>query len=131
MSINHEIQGWRLIPHVLQYVGARKGLLTSAAAQVVSFTKSDPSFEYPDIQIQFWPFSIVVTEDGRIVPEKIPVVTAPCSQVRPKSRGRLRLNSANSPDDPNTLMNYLTHEDDCKAMIAGIRWMRKSIRPSR
>ncbi len=125
MSINHEIQGWRLIPHVLQYVGTRKGLLTSAAAQVVSFTKSDPSFEYPDIQIQFRPFSIVVTEDGRIVPEKIPVVTASCSQVRPKSRGRLRLNSANSYDDPNILMNYLTHEDDCKAMIAGIRWMRK------
>ncbi|MNG18576.1 Alcohol dehydrogenase [acceptor] [compost metagenome] len=22
-------------------------------------------------------------------------------------------------------MNYLTHEDDCKALIAGIRWMRK------
>ncbi|QXI20157.1 GMC family oxidoreductase N-terminal domain-containing protein [Pseudomonas iranensis] len=124
MSINHQIQGWWLIPHVLQYVGVRKGLLTSAAAQVVSFTKSDPSFEYPDIQIQFRPFSIVVTEDGRIVPEKIPVVTASCSQVRPKSRGRLRLNSASAYDDPNILMNYLTHEDDCKAMIAGIRWMR-------
>lgn len=124
-SINHEIQGWRLIPHVLQYVGSRKGLLTSAAAQVCCFVKSDPSMVSPDLQIQFRPFSIVVTEDGKIVPEKIPVVTASCSQIRPKSRGRIRLNSANPYDDPDILMNYLTHEDDCKALIAGIRWMRK------
>lgn len=124
-SINQEIQGWRLIPHVLHYVGARKGLLTSAAAQVCLFVKSDPSMVSPDLQIQFRPFSIVVTEDGKIVPEKIPVVTASCSQIRPKSRGRIRLNSANPYDDPNILMNYLTHEDDCKALIAGIRWMRK------
>ncbi|WP_025858316.1 GMC family oxidoreductase [Pseudomonas sp. CHM02] len=124
-SINHEIQGWRLIPHVLHYVGARKGLLTSAAAQVVCFIKSDESMVSPDLQIQFRPFSIIVTEDGKIVPEKIPVVTASCSQIRPKSRGRIRLNSANPYDDPNILMNYLTHEDDCKALIAGIRWMRK------
>lgn len=124
-SINQEIQGWRLIPHVLHYVGARKGLLTSAAAQVCLFIKSDPSMISPDLQIQFRPFSIVVTEDGKIVPEKIPVVTASCSQLRPKSRGRIRLNSANPYDDPNILMNYLTHEDDCKALIAGIRWMRK------
>lgn len=124
-SINHEIQGWRLIPHVLQYVGSRKGLLTSAAAQVCCFVKSDPSMVSPDLQIQFRPFSIVVTEDGKIVPEKIPVVTASCSQIRPKSRGRIRLSSANPYDDPDILMNYLTHEDDCKALIAGIRWMRK------
>jgi choline dehydrogenase len=124
-SINHEIQGWRLIPHVLQYVGSRKGLLTSAAAQVCCFVKSDPSMVSPDLQIQFRPFSIVVTEDGKIVPEKIPVVTASCSQIRPKSRGHIRLNSANPYDDPDILMNYLTHEDDCKALIAGIRWMRK------
>lgn len=124
-SINHEIQGWRLIPHVLQYVGSRKGLLTSAAAQVCCFVKSDPSMISPDLQIQFRPFSIVVTEDGKIVPEKIPVVTASCSQIRPKSRGHIRLNSANPYDDPDILMNYLTHEDDCKALIAGIRWMRK------
>lgn len=123
-SINHEIQGWRLIPHVLQYVGSRKGLLTSAAAQVCCFVKSDSSMVSPDLQIQFRPFSIVVTEDGKIVPEKIPVVTASCSQIRPKSRGHIRLNSANPYDDPNILMNYLTHEDDCKALIAGIRWMR-------
>lgn len=124
-SINHEIQGWRLIPHVLQYVGSRKGLLTSAAAQVCCFVKSDPSMISPDLQIQFRPFSIVVTEDGKIVPEKIPVVTASCSQIRPKSRGHIRLKSANPYDDPDILMNYLTHEDDCKALIAGIRWMRK------
>lgn len=124
-SINHEIQGWRLIPHVLHYVGARKGLLTSAAAQVVCFIKSDPSMVSPDLQIQFRPFSIIVTEDGKIVPEKIPVVTASCSQIRPKSRGRIRLNSSDPYDDPNILMNYLMHEDDCKALIAGIRWMRK------
>lgn len=124
-SINHEIQGWRLIPHVLQYVGSRKGLLTSAAAQVCCFVKSDSSMISPDLQIQFRPFSIVVTEDGKIVPEKIPVVTASCSQIRPKSRGHIRLNSANPYDDPDILMNYLTHEDDCKALIAGIRWMRK------
>lgn len=124
-SINHEIQGWRLIPHVLHYVGARRGLLTSAAAQVVCFIKSDPSMVSPDLQIQFRPFSIIVTEDGKIVPEKIPVVTASCSQIRPKSRGRIRLNSASPYDDPNILMNYLTHEDDCKALISGIRWMRK------
>jgi choline dehydrogenase len=124
-SINHMIKGWRVIPHVLHYVGTRKGLLTSAAAQVCCFVKSDPALESPDLQIQFRPFSILVTDDGRIVPEDIPVVTASCSQIRPKSRGRLRLKSANGKDAPDILMNYLAHPDDCKALIAGIRWMRR------
>ena len=125
-SINDKISSnIKLLPHVLQYIATRKGLLTSAAAQVGAYLKSDAQLDRPDLQLQFRPFSIVVGRDGKISADKFPAVTASCSQSRPVSRGRLWLASADPSAPPNILFNYLSADEDRRVLMAGIRWMRK------
>ncbi len=116
---------WRLLPHVLQYAWRRTGLLTSAAAQVAAFARSSERVETPDLQIQFRPFSMIITKEGRFVAEDHPAVTASCSHIRPQSRGALTLRTPDPLDAPNILFNYLDAVEDRRAMIAGVKIIRR------
>lgn len=119
------LTSWRLLPHILQYAVRRTGLLTSAAAQVAAFAYSAPGVETPDLQIQFRPFSMVITNDGRFVAENHAAVTASCSHIRPHSRGAISLRSADPFDPPRILFNYLSAVEDQRAMIEGIKIIRR------
>ncbi|WP_158803757.1 MULTISPECIES: GMC family oxidoreductase [unclassified Acidisoma] len=116
---------WKLFPHVAEFVLKRSGLLTSAAAQVAAFARSGPHVETPDLQIQFRPFSMIITKEGRFVAESHAAVTASCSHIRPHSRGALTLRSADPFDAPDIRFNYLTAQEDQRAMIEGIRIVRR------
>jgi choline dehydrogenase len=116
---------WKMFPHVVEFALKRSGILTSAAAQVAAFARSGPHVETPDLQIQFRPFSMIITKEGRFVAESHAAVTASCSHIRPHSRGALTLRSADPYDRPNILFNYLTAEEDQRAMIEGIRIVRR------
>ena len=115
---------WRLLPHVLQYAWRRTGLLTSAAAQVAAFARSGEHVETPDLQIQFRPFSMIITKEGRFVAEDHPAVTASCSHIQPRSRGALTLRTPEPLDAPAILFNYLDAAEDQRAMIAGVKIIR-------
>jgi choline dehydrogenase len=116
---------WRLLPQVLQYAISRTGILTSAAAQVVAFARSNSEVETPDLQIQFRPFSMIITKEGKFVAEDHPAVTASVSYIRPRSRGQITLRSADPFDAPNIQFNYLTADEDMRAMIEGVRVIRR------
>ena len=59
-SINKLISSnWRMLPDVLRYLTSRRGLLTSAAAQVGLFVRSAESSAVPDLQVQMRPFSMI------------------------------------------------------------------------
>ncbi|GAC1340390.1 MAG: hypothetical protein NVSMB18_10350 [Acetobacteraceae bacterium] len=117
--------GWRLLPHVLQYAVKRTGLLNSAAAQVGVFIRSGPHVETPDLQIQFRPFSMIISEEGEFTAEKPPTVTASCSHLRPQARGRLTLKSSSPEDAPSITFNYLSADEDVRALVGGLRWIRR------
>ena len=116
---------WRLLPQVLQFAINRTGILTSAAAQVVAFARSNSEVETPDLQIQFRPFSMIITKEGKFVAEDHPAVTASVSYIRPRSRGQITLSSTDPFDAPNIQFNYLTAQEDMRAMIEGIRVIRR------
>ncbi|WP_284946526.1 GMC family oxidoreductase [Acidisoma cladoniae] len=116
---------WKLLPQVLQFAFKRTGLLTSAAAQVVAFARSNSGVETPDLQIQFRPFSMIITKAGQFVAESHPAVTASVSYIRPHSRGALTLVSNNPFAAPRIQFNYLTAPEDCRAMIEGVRIIRR------
>lgn len=69
-------------------------MLSSAAAQAGAFVRSRPGLNSPDLQIQFRPFSMIVTKDGRFTAEPDPAVTASCATLRPQSRGEIALRTA-------------------------------------
>ena len=123
-SLNRMISSnLRMIPDVLRYLATRRGLLTSAAAQVGLFVRTRPDFSTPDLQVQMRPFSMI-GKAGMYVADTAPAITASCGLLRPQSRGALSLSSADPRERPRMVANYLTDERDLPTLLAGLRLIR-------
>ena len=124
-SLNRMISSnLRMIPDVLRYLATRRGLLTSAAAQVGLFVRTRPDFATPDLQVQMRPFSMI-GKAGMYVADTAPAITASCGLLQPRSRGALSLTSADPRERPRMLANYLTDERDLPTLLEGLRLIRR------
>jgi choline dehydrogenase len=106
----------------LQYAALRKGPLTIAAGTSGAFFKTDPRLATPDIQIHFIPFS---TDKMGEKLHSFSGFTASVCQLRPESRGSLKIRSADPSAPPEIRINYLATESDRAAFVDGIRILRK------
>jgi choline dehydrogenase len=106
----------------LQYAALRKGPLTIAAGTSGAFFKTSPRLATPDIQIHFIPFS---TDRMGEKLHSFPGFSASVCQLRPESRGSLRIRSADPTVAPEIRINYLASETDRSANIDGLRMLRK------
>jgi choline dehydrogenase len=106
----------------IQYAALRKGPLTIAAGTSGAFFKTSPRLASPDIQIHFLPFS---TDKMGEKLHALSGFTASVCQLRPESRGSLRIRSADPSVPPEIRINYLATETDRRAFIDGIRILRK------
>ena len=100
----------------------RKGPLTIAAGTSGAFFKTSPRLASPDIQIHFLPFS--TDKMGEKLHAQSGFTASVC-QLRPESRGSLRIKSADPSVPPEIRINYLATETDRRAFIDGIRILRK------
>jgi choline dehydrogenase len=127
-SINAMSKGGRLAAEALKYLLFRKGLLTLSAAHVAAFCKSRPDLAGPDIQFHILPATMDLDKlfnQQKMELEDAPGMTiAPC-QLRPESRGWIRIKSANPSDYPAIFANYLSDPLDQEVAIAGLKWARK------
>ena len=124
-SINRLISSnLRMIPSVLRYLTTRRGLLTSAAAQVGLFIRSGPHTSVPDLQVQMRPFSMI-SKSGMYKADSAPALTASCTLLRPQSIGSVSLRSSSPKDAPRMVANYLTDKRDVQPLIEGIRVIRR------
>jgi len=128
-SLNEELRGWRMLRSVLRYQLVRRGALVSPASEFVCFLKSDAAQPHADLQIYGLPISgdveAAVVRGEDLGPERFPGFTLAPTQLRPHSRGELRLRSADPHEPPAIRMNYLADERDRRAMLAGMRWVRQ------
>jgi choline dehydrogenase len=106
----------------LRYAAFRKGPLTIAAGTSGAFFKSNPRLATPDIQIHFLPFS---TDKMGEKLHAFSGFTASVCQLRPESRGSLRIRSADPAAPPEIRINYLASETDRAAFIEGVKVLRK------
>jgi choline dehydrogenase len=104
-----------------QYAAFRKGALTIAAGTSGAFFKTSPRLVTPDIQIHFIPFS---TDKMGEKLHAFSGFTASVCQLRPESRGSLKIRSADPAAPPEIRINYLATETDRSAFIDGIRILR-------
>jgi len=104
-----------------QYAAFRKGTLTIAAGTSGAFFKTSPRLATPDIQIHFIPFS---TDKMGEKLHAFSGFTASVCQLRPESRGSLKIRSADPAAPPEIRINYLATETDRAAFIDGIRILR-------
>ncbi|XUM19582.1 GMC family oxidoreductase [Bradyrhizobium oligotrophicum S58] len=105
-----------------RYAAFRNGPLTIAAGTAGAFFKTDPRLASPDIQIHFIPFS---TDKMGEKLHTFSGFTASVCQLRPESRGSLRIRSADPTVPPEIRINYLASETDRRANIDGLRILRK------
>lgn len=128
VSVNELTKGPRFVGEVLKYAFQRKGLLTLSAAHVAAFCKSRPDLSGPDIQFHILPASQNLEKamvEGKMELDNEPGLTlAPC-QVRPESRGTIRITSADPTVYPAIAPNYLSDPLDQEVAVAGLKWGRK------
>jgi choline dehydrogenase len=117
--VNHPV---RRVMAGVQYAALRKGPLTIAAGTSGAFFRTNPRLASPDIQIHFLPFS---TDKMGEKLHSFSGFSASVCQLRPESRGSLRIKSADPTVPPEIRINYLATETDRAAFIEGLKVLRK------
>jgi choline dehydrogenase len=106
----------------LRYAALRTGPLTIAAGTSGAFFRTNPRLATPDIQIHFLPFS---TDKMGEKLHPFSGFTASVCQLRPESRGSIRIRSAAPAAPPEIRINYLASEVDRTANVEGLKILRK------
>jgi choline dehydrogenase len=106
----------------LQYAAFRTGPLSIAAGTSGAFFKTNPRLATPDVQIHFLPFS---TDKMGEKLHPFSAFTASVCQLRPESRGSLRIKSADPAAPPEIRINYLATEVDRTTNVEGLKILRR------
>ncbi|MDH3658939.1 MAG: GMC family oxidoreductase N-terminal domain-containing protein [Alphaproteobacteria bacterium] len=121
-TLNEVFNSWpRRAGEALKYALLGKGALASGPSMCGGFARSDSALDLPDLQFHFNPLS--GDRPGHL--HDFPACTPIVSQLRPESRGRLWLTSADPRDQPAMLANYLDAESDQRTVVAGMRLTKR------
>ncbi|MCA3236903.1 MAG: GMC family oxidoreductase [Curvibacter sp.] len=106
---------------IVQWRRTRSGMLTTNFAEAGGFIRSQPREPIPDLQLHFVIGKLV--DHGRATTTGHGYSCHVCL-LRPKSRGSLRLASADPLAAPLIDPNFLSERDDVDRLIRGFRLMR-------
>ncbi|MGO4573848.1 GMC family oxidoreductase [Microvirga sp. 2TAF3] len=105
----------------LQYALFRRGPLTMAPSQLGAFTRSSPEYATPNLQFHIQPLSLDKFGEE---PHPFPAFTASVCNLRPTSRGSIRLRSVNPSDPPSIRLNSLSTKEDRKVAVDALHIAR-------
>jgi choline dehydrogenase len=105
----------------MNYAFFGKGLGRQQFLESGAFLKSRPDLDRPDLQVHC--VLAIMQEHGKVQVAKDGFTLHVC-QLRPESRGRVGLRSADPFDDPAIFANYLAAEEDRRALLEGVKMMR-------
>ena len=108
----------------LQYALLRSGPLTMAPSQLGVFARSSTAYATANLQIHVQPLSL--DRFGEDL-HPFPAFTASVCNLRPTSRGSVRLRSAEARDAPVIDPNYLATEEDLQVGADAIRLVRRIV----
>mgnify|MGYP001477074688 CR=1 FL=1 len=106
----------------LEYLLFRTGPLTMPPSQAGAFAKSDPSQPTPNIEWHVQPLSLDKFGDPL---HPFPAITPSVCNLRPTSRGHVRIQSADPAAYPEVRLNYLSTPEDRKVAVDGMRFTRR------
>lgn len=101
----------------LEWLLLRKGLGTTNFFEVGGFLPTRPNVDYANVQIEFLPFLRRIV-NGKL--EGDAGFNFWVGLARPKSRGHVRLRSANPFDAPQIVFNHLEEREDMQDMVEAI-----------
>ena len=109
---------------LLEYALFRRGPLTMAPSQLGVFTRSDPDQERANLQFHIQPLSL--DRFGEPL-HRFPAFTASVANLRPTSRGYVRLRSRDPAEKPIIKPNYLSTDADRRIAAQAIRVTRRIV----
>ena len=106
----------------LDYVLRRRGPLTMAPSQLGIFTRSDSTQERANIEFHVQPLSLDKFGDPL---HRFPAITVSACNLRPTSRGEVRIVSPDPEASPVIAPKYLSTEEDRQVAANAIRVTRR------
>jgi choline dehydrogenase-like flavoprotein len=94
------------------------GLLSSNGGETGAFFRTRDGLDAPDVQ--FLTASVMLHQQAVGVPTAH-ALSFGCCVLKPKSRGKVMLRSADPTAKPRIVHNYLAEEEDRRSMIGGVR----------
>ncbi len=122
MSLYSSLNLWSRMLIGARWLLRKDGLGATNHFESCGFIRSRAGIEYPDIQYHFLPMAVAY--DGSSLAREHGF-QAHVGPMRSKSRGWVRLASANPLDKPRILFNYLSQPDDWTEMRACVRLTRE------
>jgi choline dehydrogenase len=121
ITIYSMTKGLRRLGVGLGYMLTGKGVGRTNGLESGAFLKSRPDLDRPDLQLHV--VLAIMLDHGKVAVEKDGFTFHVC-QLRPESRGRIGLRSADPNDDPAIFANYLATAEDRRAVREGVKMAR-------
>jgi choline dehydrogenase len=112
----------------LQYALFRRGPLSMAPSQLGAFVKSGPEQATPNLEFHVQPLSLDKFGDPL---HRFDALTASVCNLRPSSRGSVRIKSADPHAHPAIAPNYLSTDEDRRIAAQALRLTRRLVTESR
>ena len=126
ITLNDLENSWpRKIAAAIRYGLLRSGPMASNGIHAGLFTRSDPRMERPDLQINLLEWSTLERTKDKVIPHGFPGFTLSPVHLKPDGRGTVRLASADPLAPPSILFDFLRSDYDMRAVVTGIRLVRK------
>jgi choline dehydrogenase len=109
----------------LEYLFFRTGPLTMAPSQLGAFTRSDPSQRSANLEYHVQPLSLDKFGDPL---HPFPALTASVANLRPTSRGSVKIKSSDPLAAPAIRPNYLSTDTDRSIAAASLKLTRRIAR---
>ncbi|WP_439133339.1 GMC family oxidoreductase [Pseudomaricurvus sp.] len=106
----------------LEYLLFKRGPLTMPPSQLGAFAKSDPSQPSANMEWHVQPLSL--DKFGEPL-HKFNAITPAVCNLRPTSRGHIRLRDDQAGTPPVITLNYLSTEEDRQVALAGLKMTRE------
>ena len=112
----------------IRYILTRTGPLSLSVNQSGGFIRTREGLNKPNIQLYFSPVSYSLeSPDKRAMmsPDPFSAMLLGVSNCNTSSRGQVRIKNSNPSEHPIIEPNYLSHEDDVKDLLDGVKVLRK------
>ena len=106
----------------LEYLLFKTGPLTMPPSQLGAFARSDPSQPSANIEWHVQPLSL--DKFGEPL-HPFPAITPSVCNLRPTSRGHVRIKSADPRAHPGIMLNYLSTAEDRQVAVDSMRFTRR------
>ncbi len=127
VSLHTALTFWGKVQIGLRWFLLHDGIGASNQYEAVAFIRSRAGLEHPDLQLTFLPVGLGEVKDGSLMDASIGqhAFTTHVDLLRPTSRGRLTLRSADPHDKPRLVVNFLATQEDTATLVTSVKLVRE------